>query len=62
MNTTILISIILSTTVATFALLIIYKHVRDLFAWREEALMAYKHTRMRQELVQYVSNHRQQPV
>ena len=58
MNTAILISIILSTTGATFALLIIYKHIRDLLAWREQALMAYKHTRMRQELVRYVSDHR----
>ena len=62
MNTAILISTILSTTVAAFALLIVYKHVRDLLAWREQALMAYKHTRMRQELVQYVCDHRAQPV
>ena len=58
MNTAILISIILSTTTAAFAGLIIYKHVRDLLAWREAALMAYKHARMRQELVQFVGNHR----
>jgi len=60
MNTAILISLILSSTVAGFAALIIYKHVRDVLAWREQALMACKHVRMRQELVQYVSVHRRQ--
>lgn len=62
MNTAILIGMILGTTVSAFSVLIIYKHVCDLLMWREQALMADKHARMRQELVRYVSPHRQQMI
>ena len=58
MNAAILIGIILTSTVATFTTLIIYKHVQDVLAWRDEALMAYKQVRRRQELVEFVCNHR----
>ena len=62
MESSVLISVILSTTVFAFTLLIIYKHIRDLQTWRDEALMVCKRERMRQELLKYVSPHRQQMV
>jgi hypothetical protein len=61
-NTAILISIIFSALVSVFAALIFYKHVRDLLEWRRQALMTLKRTRIRQELIQCVSDHRQQTV
>jgi len=59
MQTAILMSLILSTTSAAVALAIFGGHARELQARREQALLACKHTRMRQELVKYVSDHRQ---
>ena len=50
-------AIIIAVIGSTFALMIIAKHIKDLVDQRERALMAYKHTRMRQELVQFVHAH-----
>ncbi|MCZ6640572.1 MAG: hypothetical protein O7F71_03265 [Gammaproteobacteria bacterium] len=51
-------AIIIATMGSAFALMIIAKHIKDLMDQREQALMAYKRTRMREELVQFIHAHR----
>lgn len=51
-------AIIIATMGSAFVLMIIVKHIRDLLHQRERTLMAYKRTRMRQELVRFVRAHR----